>query len=48
MDDNSMQVVSAGDFDTWVAQEKVLDAPIMKYLPPYSTTYVPDPAAYGS
>jgi cytochrome c oxidase subunit II len=48
MDDNSMQVVSAGDFDTWVAQEKALDAPIMKYLPPYSTTYVPDPAAYGS
>ena len=48
MDDNSMQVVSAGDFDTWVAQEKALDAPIMKYLPPYSTTYVPDPAAYGT
>jgi len=48
MDDNSMQVVGAGDFATWVAQEKALDAPVMKYLPPYSTTYVPDPAAYGS
>lgn len=48
MSDNSAQVVSGGDFATWAAQQQAADAPIMKYLPPYSHTYQPDPAAYGS
>ena len=46
-DDNAM-VVSASDFATWAQQQESLDAPIMKYLPPYSHTYVPNPGAYGS
>jgi cytochrome c oxidase subunit 2 len=48
MSDNMAQVVSAGDFMTWGQQQAAEDAPIMKYLPPYSHTYEPDPPAYGS
>ncbi len=48
MNDNNAQVVSTGDFATWVQQQQAADAPIMKYLPPYSHTYVPDPPAYGT
>ncbi len=48
MSDNSAQVMSASDFGTWVAQQQAADAPIMKYLPPYSHTYQPDPPAYGT
>jgi cytochrome c oxidase subunit 2 len=48
MDDNSMQVLSAADFQAWGQQQTALDAPIMKYLPPFSYTYEPAPGAYGS
>jgi cytochrome c oxidase subunit 2 len=48
MSDNSMRVVSAGDFASWGQQQTALDAPVMKYLPPYSYTYEPSPGAYGS
>jgi cytochrome c oxidase subunit II len=48
MDDNSMQVMSASDFAAWGQQQTALDAPVMKYLPPYSYTYEPSPGAYGS
>jgi cytochrome c oxidase subunit II len=48
MSDNNAQVLSAGDFATWGQQQSVLDAPVMKYLPPYSYTYEPAPGAYGS
>ena len=48
MSDNNAQVVSASDFAAWVQQTQALDAPVMKYLPPYSHTYEPAPAAYGS
>ena len=48
MSDNMAQVVSASDFATWGQQQTALDAPIMKYLPPYSDTYEPDPPAYGA
>jgi cytochrome c oxidase subunit 2 len=48
MSDNNAQVVSAADFATWVQQTQAADAPVMKYLPPYSHIYVPAPAAYGS
>jgi cytochrome c oxidase subunit 2 len=47
MSDNQAQVMSAGDFSTWTQQETALDAPIMKYLPQYSTVYEPTPNAYG-
>jgi cytochrome c oxidase subunit 2 len=48
MSDNNAQIVSAADFNTWAQQQQQLDAPIMKFLPPYSHTYVPAPGAYGS
>ena len=48
MSDNLAQVVSASDFASWAAQETTLDAPVMKYLPPYSHTYEPAPPAYGT
>jgi cytochrome c oxidase subunit 2 len=48
MSDNQAQVLSASDFAAWGQQQTALDAPIMKYLPPYSYTYEPAPGAYGS
>ncbi len=48
MSDNNAQVVSASDFAAWIQQTQAADAPVMKYLPPYSHIYVPAPAAYGS
>jgi cytochrome c oxidase subunit 2 len=48
MSDNSAQVLSASDFTAWGQQQTALDAPIMKFLPPYSHTYEPAPGAYGS
>lgn len=37
------RVLSPTDFATWAQQQEQLAAPISKYLPPYSTTYYPDP-----
>jgi len=37
------EVVSQTAFASWLAQEKKTFAPILKYLPPYATSYVPDP-----
>jgi len=48
MDDNSAQVMSAADFTAWAQQQQAADAPIMKFLPPYSHTYQPAPSAYGT
>lgn len=48
MDDNTARVVSASDFASWTQQQQAADAPVMKYLPPYSHVYQPDPAAYGT
>src|ERR1700736_3550468 len=48
MSDDHAQIVSAADFNTWAQQQQQLDAPVMKFLPPYSHTYVPAPGAYGS
>jgi cytochrome c oxidase subunit 2 len=48
MSDNNAQVVTPADFSLWTSQQQAEDAPVMKYLPPYSYTYVPDPPAYGS
>ena len=48
MSDNNAQIMSAADFASWAQQMQTVDAPVMKYLPPYSHTYVPDPPAYGT
>jgi cytochrome c oxidase subunit II len=47
MADDTAMVVSSTDFASWIQQTTALDAPVMKYLPPYSHTYIPDPALYG-
>jgi cytochrome c oxidase subunit 2 len=47
MSDNQVQVVSASDFSAWSQQQTALDAPIMKYLPPYAYVYEPSPSVYG-
>jgi cytochrome c oxidase subunit II len=41
MSDNTAMVVSPADFATWIQQQTTLDAPIMKFLVPYSHTYEP-------
>jgi cytochrome c oxidase subunit II len=43
MFDEQGHVVSSADFASWIAQQKKLYGPIMKDLPPYATTYTPDP-----
>jgi cytochrome c oxidase subunit II len=48
MSDDTAMVVSPSDFATWIQQQTTLDTPIMKYLLPYSHTYEPQPAVYGS
>jgi cytochrome c oxidase subunit II len=47
MADNTAMVVSSSDFATWIQQQTALDAPVMKFLPPYSHTYLPDPPIYA-
>jgi cytochrome c oxidase subunit II len=48
MADDTAMVVSPSAFAAWIQQETTLDAPIMKYLLPYSHTYEPSPTIYGS
>jgi cytochrome c oxidase subunit 2 len=48
MADNTAMVVSTSDFAAWIQQQTTLDAPIMKFLEPYSHTYLEQPAVYGS
>jgi len=36
-------VVPPGDFETWIRQQETNFAPATKVLPPYSTTYSPEP-----
>ncbi len=48
MADNTAMVVSQSDFASWIQQQTALDAPIMKYLLPYSHTYEPSPTVYGT
>lgn len=38
------RVVSPSAFSTWIHQQQQTFAPVQKSLPPYSTTYIPDPA----
>ena len=37
------QVVPPAEFDAWIKQQQAYFAPVAKYLPPYATTYLPDP-----
>jgi cytochrome c oxidase subunit 2 len=41
------QVVPAAQFATWIKQQQQRFAPVTKSLPPYSTTYFPDPQRRG-
>jgi len=40
-------VVSASAFNNWIHQQEVTFAPATKVLPPYSTTYLPEPTRRG-
>ncbi|MBV8302210.1 MAG: cytochrome c oxidase subunit II [Candidatus Dormibacteraeota bacterium] len=46
MSDDDAQIVSTSDFQSWIAQQQAADAPIMKFLQPYSHTYAPNPLTY--
>ena len=37
------QVVDAAQFSAWVKQQQAYFGPVMRYLPAYSTIYLPDP-----
>ena len=41
------QVMTAADFAAWVKRQQQFQSPVVKYLPPYSTTYLPDPQIRG-
>ena len=41
-------VVSAPAFKSWIAQQRSVFSPATHYLPPYSTTYNPEPTVRGS
>jgi cytochrome c oxidase subunit 2 len=38
------EVVPAAAFAAWIKQQQAYFAPVMRYLPKYSTSYLPDPA----
>ncbi len=38
------QVVPPAQFSAWIAQQRTYYAPLAKYLPPYATSYLPEPA----
>jgi cytochrome c oxidase subunit 2 len=39
------RVVDGAQFEAWIAQQRSQFSAVQKYLPPYSTTYAPDPQA---
>jgi cytochrome c oxidase subunit 2 len=41
------RVVSPSAFQTWIANQRKVFAPVAHYLPPYSTTYIPEPTLRG-
>ncbi|HUK95152.1 MAG TPA: cytochrome c oxidase subunit II [Gaiellaceae bacterium] len=43
MFDGQGRVVSQSEFASWIKQQQALYGPVLKYLPPYSTTYSPEP-----
>jgi cytochrome c oxidase subunit 2 len=38
------QVVDPAAFAAWIKRQRAYFAPVQKYLPPYATSYLPDPA----
>jgi cytochrome c oxidase subunit 2 len=48
MSAENASIVSTSDFSAWIQEQQVLDAPILKDLPPYSHTYAPLPLSYGT
>ena len=42
------RVVSPAAFKTWINHQQTVFAPATHYLPPYSTSYFPDPTVRGS
>jgi cytochrome c oxidase subunit 2 len=44
---DSGHVVSASAFKSWIARERRVFSPVTHYLPPYSTTYLPEPTLRG-
>jgi hypothetical protein len=36
-------VVGKSAFASWVKRQQSYFGPVMKYLPPYATSYLPDP-----
>jgi cytochrome c oxidase subunit II len=47
MADNTAMVVSSSDFAAWIQQQTAFDEPVMKFLPPYSHIYLPQPPIYA-
>jgi cytochrome c oxidase subunit II len=41
------EVVSASEFESWIATQQSFFEPVARYLPKYSETYLPDPARRG-
>ncbi len=41
------RVVTHAEFETWIHEQQVKFAPVTKQLPPYSTTYQPEPKRRG-
>ena len=41
------RVVTAGEFESWVAEQQRFFEPVARYLPAYSETYLPDPQRRG-
>jgi cytochrome c oxidase subunit II len=37
------RVVPPAEFATWIAQQQTKFGPVRKYMPPYATSYLPDP-----
>jgi hypothetical protein len=44
---NDGSVVSPQEFQTWVASQQKLYAPIAKYMPHFKKVYLPDPQLRG-
>ena len=42
------QVVDSGTFAGWIKKQRAYFAPVLKYLPPYAESYLPDPAKRAS
>jgi hypothetical protein len=38
------QVVDSATFAGWIKKQRAYFAPVLKYLPPYAESYLPDPA----